>query len=164
MLIFLDTEFSDLIEDPSLISIGLVAENNQTFYGELSDTYAPSDCSEFSQEHVLPLLQGGEALMTRKELVTRLKSWIENFNEPVQIAVDSLQWDWTWILRVFNDATWPANLAKRPALLTMNYLFNFDAFEEAVEAAFVEGALRRHHALDDARANLIAYRASGGFE
>ena len=43
----------------------------------------------------------------------------------------------------------------------MNYLNDFDAFEEALEKAFEDG-LRRHHALDDANANRIGWAAAGG--
>lgn len=43
----------------------------------------------------------------------------------------------------------------------MNYLNDFDAFNEAVEEAFANG-LRRHHALDDAKANRLGWIAAGG--
>ncbi len=167
MLIFLDTEFNDLVQSPLLISIGLVSENERTFYAELSDTYSPKECGDFTLEHVLPLLEGGGVLIPWHELAPKLKEWIASFSEPVQIAVDSLAWDWPWVLRIFNDAAWPANLDKQPALLTMNYLVNWDVFEGEVEAAFDASKvppLRRHHALDDAKANLIGFQCSGGFE
>ena len=37
MKIFLDTEFTGLHRNASLISIGLAAENGDVFYGELTD-------------------------------------------------------------------------------------------------------------------------------
>ena len=61
-LIFFDTEFTGLIIDPRLISIGLVSEDGREFYAELSDTYQGSQCDQFVQEAVLPRLQGGDAL------------------------------------------------------------------------------------------------------
>lgn len=40
MLIFFDTEFTDLDRNARLISIGLVTEDGEkSFYAELSDTY-----------------------------------------------------------------------------------------------------------------------------
>lgn len=39
MLIFFDTEFTELGIDPRLISIGLVSEDGRTFYAKLTDTY-----------------------------------------------------------------------------------------------------------------------------
>lgn len=63
MLIFFDTEFSGLILDPKLISIGMIAEDGErTFYAELSDTYLASACEPFVLEAVLPHLQGGRGL------------------------------------------------------------------------------------------------------
>lgn len=35
--IFFDTEFTGLHQNTTLISIGLIAENGQTFYAELTD-------------------------------------------------------------------------------------------------------------------------------
>jgi hypothetical protein len=72
VLIFFDTEFSDLSIAPRLVSIGLISEDERTFYAELSNTYEPKDCGSFTQETVLPLLQGGEALMTLHTLALRL--------------------------------------------------------------------------------------------
>ncbi len=94
MLIFFDTEFSDLCADSRLISIGLVSEDGREFYAELSDSYVPKDCGAFAQEGVLPLLQGGDALMTMNDLALRLGGWIESFKKPLKLATDSLAWDW----------------------------------------------------------------------
>lgn len=59
MLVFFDTEFTELGIDPRLISIGLVSEDGErTFYAELSDTHVPSDCSDFAREAALPHLEG----------------------------------------------------------------------------------------------------------
>jgi hypothetical protein len=76
------------------------------------------------------------------------------------LATDSLAYDWPWIQQLFRDpGTWPANLDGKPLLLTMNYLVEFDQFEAAVENAFA-GGLRRHHALDDAKANRLGWLAA----
>jgi hypothetical protein len=42
----------------------------------------------------------------------------------------------------------------------MNYLNDYDLFVEAVEKAF--RSLRRHHSLDDAKANRLGWIAAGG--
>jgi hypothetical protein len=163
MIIFFDTEFHDLVAKPKLISIGLIDETGtRTFYAELSDTYEIQDCSEWVRENVLPLLDGGEALMSRQQLRVRLRNWLESFGEPVTLAADSLAWDWPRIHELFPaPKDWPVNVAVRPLLLTMNYMNDYDKFEMAVDAAFADG-LRRHHALDDAKANAIGYIAAGG--
>ena len=156
MLIFFDTEFSDLGVDPRLISIGLVTEGgDRTFYAELSDTYSPDDCGDFARLAVLSKLEGGSARMTIAELGARLMSWLESFGEPVTLATDSLAWDWPWIHEIFGEAgAWPNDLSPRPEILRQSEDFNF-----AVERAFASG-LRRHHALDDARANRFGWFAT----
>lgn len=161
MLIFFDTEFTDLHWEAKLISIGLVAENGQTFYAELSDTYQLKDCGDFAREVVLPLLEGGDVRMPLHELSLRLGNWIESFEQPVTLATDSLAWDWPWIEKIFKiPETWPANLHGKPEIL----LFDAEAgeqFNNALEQAFA-GGLRQHHALDDAKANRIGWIAVGG--
>lgn len=162
MLIFFDTEFTELGIDPRLISIGLVSEDGErTFYAELSDTYQPRHCSDFVREAVVPLLEGGNTRMTMPDLALRLGNWLESFEQPVKLATDSLAWDWPWIQEIFCDPwTWPENLDGKPLLLTMNYLNDYDRFIDAMEKAF--RSLRRHHSLDDAEANRLGWIAAGG--
>jgi hypothetical protein len=158
MLIFFDTEFSDLNIDQRLISVGLVSEGSREFYAELSDTYQRKECGAFTQEAVLPHLEGGEAFMTMDELTLRLENWIEGFEQPVKLATDSLSWDWPWIQEIFYlPETWPENLDGKPALLLEMIECSF--FTNAIEQAFQNHVprLRRHHALDDAKANRLAW-------
>ena len=56
MLIFFDTEFTELGLDPKLISIGLVSLHGEYFYAELTDTWRLDDCSQFVRDMVLPEL------------------------------------------------------------------------------------------------------------
>lgn len=154
MLLFFDTEFTELGIDPKLISIGVVSEDGREFYAELSDTWKEMDASDFVLDAVVPFLEGGKSTMTLHELTFRLGNWIESFEVSVTLATDSLSWDWPWIPEVFAiSSTWPVNLAKRPELLKLD-----EEFELATEAAFASG-LRRHHALDDAKANRLAWLA-----
>lgn len=156
MLIFFDTEFTELGLDPRLISIGFVSESGQReFYAELEDTYQLADCSDFVRESVLPHLQGGNARMSVQELTVKLGNWLEDFNEPVQLATDSLHWDWPWIQKIFsNPDLWPTNLAAKPLIIGQN-----PELELAIETA-LSGGLRRHHALDDAKANRLGWLAT----
>ena len=161
--VFLDTEFTDLAPEAKLISIGLVDESGEhTFYAELSDTFERASCSEFVREAVLPMLEGGQRRMAMHELTLRLGNWLEDFEQPVCLATDSLSWDWPWIQEIFCTAgTWPANVDGHPILLSMNNLRDYDAFLSTREKSFTAG-LRRHHALDDAKANRLGWIAAGG--
>lgn len=161
MIIFFDTEFTDLHPAAKLISIGLVSEDGREFYAELSDTYRLPDVSGFVREAVLPLLHGGDALLTMGELTLRLGNWLEDFEQPIRLATDSRTWDWPWVHKIFEiPGTWPTNLDGHPLLLNMNYQNNYKAFAPAIENAFA-GGLRRHHALDDAKANRLGWIAAG---
>lgn len=182
MLIFFDCEFTELGIDPKLISIGLISEDGtHEFYAELSDAYMPADCSAFVQEAVLPHLQGGDALVTMRELSVRFTQWLALFQEPVQLATDSLAWDWMWIEEIYAEAgeyllegahvltdikdspsrlesiSRPAYVDGKPFILSQSPQFNL-----AVELAFRDHVprLRRHHALDDAKANRLAWLAA----
>lgn len=159
MLVFFDTEFTDLSLDPRLISIGLVSEDeSHKFYAELSDTNYSSCCAPFVHEFVLPHLQGGNVLMTMDELTLRLGNWIESFEYPVQLATDSPSWDWPWITKLFNlPGTWPQNLAPNP--ISLPELAVAEEFKKFVDWTFESQSprLRRHHALDDAIANQQAW-------
>lgn len=95
--------------------------------------------------------------MTMRELTLRLGIWFEGFDGPVQLATDSLSWDWPWIQELFGTpGTWPENLDSKPVILLQDPVFNL-----AVEDAFAT-TLRRHHALDDAKANRLGWIAAGG--
>lgn len=184
MLIFFDTEFTDFGADSRLISIGFVSEDGQReFYAELSNAYHIADCSDFVRESVLPQLQGGSTLMSIRELAVKLIAWLMEFKEPVQLATDSLTWDWPWMQVIYaefgghlleNTQVWgsmknapsrlesvarPSNVNAKPVLLYEASLL--PAFDRAMEHAF-ESGLRRHHALDDAKANRFGWLAVNG--
>jgi hypothetical protein len=182
MLVFFDTEFTDITKDARLISIGFVSEDGKhEFYAELSDTYQLSDCSDFVREAVLPHLQGGEALMTMRELAIKITPWLLSLKEHVQLATDSLAWDWPWMEAIFaesgaflleNTIVWedmkdspkrlsgvarPKNVDGKPALL--HEIVSTPFLERAVNRTFRKYGLRRHHALDDAKANRLVWLA-----
>ncbi len=162
MLIFLDTEFTNLNLAAKLISIGLVEEaGERTFYAELSDTYVTADCSPFAREAVLPLLEGGPALMTLRELGERLATWIAYLpgKECASFVSDSVAWDWPLVWDIFQArGAWPDRLSREP--VPIHPLVAYPAFEHACERAYRDDLLRRHHALDDARANRAGWAAA----
>lgn len=53
--LFLDSEFTGLTADASLISLALVASDGRYFYAEFKD-YDHSQLSEWHQQHVMPHL------------------------------------------------------------------------------------------------------------
>lgn len=170
MLIFFDTEFTSLHIKSKLISIGLISEDGREFYAEMTDTYLWFHCSDWVKENVLTLLDAPESQrMTRDEMALQLHAWLEGFGEPVTLACDSMECDWKWILKLYpTSEQWPTNLALKPEILRFiddASIFRENAFSNAVADAFKQGsifrenALRRHHALDDAKANRMGWQA-----
>jgi hypothetical protein len=162
--IFFDTEFTTLDEryhDAKLISIGLVDESGaHAFYVELNH-WSYGECSGFTRDIVVPLLQEGEAIMSRAEVGYKLKAWLESFKTPVHIWTDAPSLDWRWLDWLLNTDTvgWPTNLSHSPSK------FDYDAirycrFRNMIDASYSQGGLREHHALDDAEANRRGWLAA----
>ena len=92
--------------------------------------------------------------MTLAQLTIQLHRWIEQFQLPVTLVSDSENWDWRWISAIFAEPDhWPSNLARQPLIMPA---------EAQLAATIAQGdqqhrALRRHHALDDARANQLGW-------
>lgn len=127
MKIFFDTEFTGLHKDTTLISLGLVSEDNKTFYAELND-YDKTQVNEWIKKNVINNLkfkppQDGEHehnIMQRhesnlignpinkgynmeirgsvKEVSEALNEWISQFDD-IKIWSDCLAYDWV----LFND-------------------------------------------------------------
>ncbi|MHB8914873.1 MAG: 3'-5' exoribonuclease domain-containing protein [Thiobacillus sp.] len=153
MIVHFDTEFTTLHLRARLISIGFVADDGREFYAELTDTYERKHCTEFVRETVLPLLDGGEAQMDSYQLIMQLGAWLEDFDEPVTMVCDSMEYDWSLFTKIFTlKSTWPVNVRREPMLLELPMRIQIAIVEEAFE-----NGLRRHHALDDARANRLGW-------
>lgn len=167
MLVFMDSEFTQLSDYARLVSIGLISEDGRRhFYAETAGVYERRHCSPFTRDVVLPLLGPRELRMPWPLLSAKLAQWLVEFDEPIEIAIDSLHWDWRWIKAMYNGnagmPAWPANLGRDPYLLNMNYVQDFDRFKELLELKSFENGLRPHHALDDAKANRLAWLACTG--
>lgn len=169
--VFLDTEFTDLINDGKLISIGLVSsEGERTFYAELTDSYQLEDCSQFVKNEVIPLLDAKplienicyknvHAKMTLDELNKHLGYWFAALQDSIQIWADAPNYDWRYIQQIFSHSGMPFNLLPSPNALLTDDTFQNIRFQNAVQEAFNKNCFRQHHALDDAQVNRIAWLA-----
>ncbi|MDZ4667983.1 MAG: 3'-5' exoribonuclease [bacterium] len=122
--IFLDTEFTGLHQNTTLISIALVAETGEEFYAEFTD-YDQSQVNPWIQENVLSkcFLQEGKNLFlldkhhikgNRNEIKTALLDWLNYFDvrkNPLgktlptfQIWADVPHWDWVLFCELFGGA------------------------------------------------------------
>lgn len=159
-LVFLDTEFTGLGQRwPRLISIGLVSQDGRhEFYAELTAEGYLEKITPWVRENILPLLDGGDRIMQPRELCQRLAEWIGGLG-PVRLAGDmGILTDIKFIESMLTP--WPINLDRRPEFMQFDAAAS-ERFTQAVERAFANG-LRRHHALDDAKANRLGWIAAGG--
>ncbi|MGF2618480.1 hypothetical protein FZC84_21175 [Rossellomorea vietnamensis] len=116
MNIYLDTEFTGLHKETTLISIGLVAEDGRTFYAEHVG-YKQNQIDDWLQENVLDNL-----LMSDKghhfnnmnmdsvrmkdslnQICLMLELWLRQF-ESVEIWSDCLAYDWVLFNDIFGHA------------------------------------------------------------
>lgn len=157
-LLFLDTEFTDLVPHNKLISIALVTEDGKSFYAELTDTYEQKECSKFVIAYILPLLRGGEYAMTENECALKMATWVEDLGDDYIIACDNISWDKPHLERLLNKTgLWPANLDKEDR-------FKFMVMDDIATQIVIEHDLYIHNALDDAKAMQIAFQMGEAWE
>ena len=148
MLLFIDTEFTDLF-DPVLISVGIVAQRGQEFYAEIP--FLEDECTAFVRKTVLPLLgKELDAACTKFELRSRILTWIETVRQPreeIVICADN---------QIDIDLLRDALDHRLPGWMEC-CLIGDDVDPSLIKRFFAENGLPRHHALHDARANRYAY-------
>jgi hypothetical protein len=174
--VFLDNEFTSLEAEAFLVSIGLITEDgDRFFYAELTDTYSKGICSDFVVNEVLPLLDAKPlacevnyksvyAQMTLADIQIHLQHWFAALIDPVQIWSDSPQHDWLYILQIFGSAALPYNLLPMPKSLLGDNTSSNAKYQNRVEQEYSQKILRRHHALDDAKAMRLGWQAIKNFK
>ncbi|KRN84193.1 hypothetical protein IV75_GL000903 [Carnobacterium maltaromaticum] len=129
MKVFMDTEFTGLHKGTTLISIGLVSENGESFYAELTD-YDKSQVDVWLQENVIdnlilakdPAYDGYGTSMwdlqtnattakgTNEIIKYRLSEWFSDLGgrdkklEKIEIWSDCLAYDWILFNNIYGDA------------------------------------------------------------
>jgi len=131
MKIFLDTEFTGLHINTTLISIGLISEDGRTFYAELTD-YDKAQVDSWVQEYVIDNLRFNEKINKDSYYVAirtidnpagndlydsysvnlscdtlrlrdELEQWLSQF-DSVEIWSDCLAYDWVLFNDIFGHA------------------------------------------------------------
>ncbi|WP_168190864.1 hypothetical protein [Aquitalea aquatilis] len=153
MLIFLDTELTNLI-DREMISIGMVTEDGQyKLYLEVKD-FDQSKCNSFVKSAVLPQLGFiDEACMYRVDVQDRLRGWFSMLPRSVTIACDS-QVDREVLIREFGGEC-PNNLS---GWFDLRPLIDTGVYHQAVEQYHTEER-PWHHAFYDAQAHRAGWLA-----
>ena len=155
MILFLDTEFTDISPDMELLSVALVsADGAFEFYGERNDV-PPAQCSHFVRSAVLPQLTAPPPVSgDRSNLRPRLFAFIEGLPEKSRLACDSV-----FDMDLFIDLgglPWPQRLDTHR--LVLNVWMSAPAFVTAQHGYHAAGH-PYHHALHDARGLRAGYLA-----
>lgn len=116
MKIFFDTEFTGLVPNTQLISIGLISETNKAFYAEFTD-YNKDLCDEWIQKNVIANLlyndlgpfvnEGSDYVLVHSDSLcirAELEKWLLSFGERVQLVSDVCHYDMTLFCNLFGGA------------------------------------------------------------
>ncbi len=113
--IYFDEEFTSLVQNTTLMSIGLVSECGRKFYAELTD-YDNSLVSPWIEENVLSKFCLGDTPKTtkvcgnieivgdKKRVAEVLQEWLESFGEKLEMWSDCLAYDWVLFCDLFGGA------------------------------------------------------------
>ena len=168
--IFLDTEFTGLHQNTTLISIGLISECGKTFYAELTD-YDKTQIDGWLQENVIDNLSNQMMLNNSYEgienvrckcdakiLKLYLSQWFEQF-ESVEIWSDCLSYDWVLFNQLFGHAfNVPKNVYYIP--FDICTLFKIKGIDPDVNREEFSGLIdgsQKHNALWDAKVIKACY-------
>ena len=162
--IFFDTEFTDLVQEPFLISAGFASEDGREFYGELEPEFWAPWANQFVQANVVPLLDqvthrsGGLPPFSLIGLAKVVRTWIEAQPGEVVLVSDSPGYDLALLLNVFDEANepWPRNTEKRARCFSLS-----SEAAHTYQREFRRIGLPQHHALADAKALRAAWSADG---
>lgn len=114
MKIFFDTEFTGLHQNTTLVSIGLIAEDNRTFYAELTD-YNKEQCDDWINENVISTLLLSDTekrksvyipnyhVGTKDDVSKALENWLSQFN-TVELVSDVCHYDMVLFIDLFGGA------------------------------------------------------------
>lgn len=179
-IIFLDTEFTGLQRHTTLISLGMVSQGGREFYAEFKD-YDTTQVTPWITEHVLDKLNGQlppanandvvwgnnnvQLSGTRREVATALRQWLATFG-TVEVWADVLAYDWVLFCNLFGGAfSIPENIFYAP--FDLSTLFRVKGiitptgkYEGDVSRFEYAGAdkTQQHHALHDARVEMLCYQ------
>lgn len=169
MNLFMDTEFTGLHKDASLISIAIISDAGPTFYAEFTD-YGREQVSPWIRDNVINgLLMEKPGIYTEGEdtricgsrgfIKTALLDWLRNQGTLLQFWLDCGSFDWV----LFNDLLaeydnegyphFPENVYYIPFdLATLLIMNNVDPDIDREEFAWRTPSERnKHNAMHDAR-------------
>lgn len=181
--IYFDTEFTGLKQDTTLISIGLVTENNKNFYAEFTD-YKQEDVSDWIRENVINKLILKESHHIEdyhmikgdsSEISSSLMSWLNylksKYNiDKIQFVSDVCHYDFMLLINLLSKDALSLPDFISPYCHDINQdiakfykISDYEAFdynrEKIIGIDGTVGAMRqKHNALYDAHTIKNVYR------
>lgn len=155
--LFLDSEFTS-IEAPHLISLALVSEDGEYVYVEIEGWQMYATPSDFVRRVVLPLLSGPR--MTPTQAMSAVASFLDRYERP-NIWTDAPLYDGPLLAGLLGPDAPTYTLRTLGANCVKPGVFDVlavDVYRDALDKEFAKGELRRHHALDDAKAAAAAWQ------
>lgn len=180
MKIYVDEEFTGLTKNTDLISIGLVAENGSTFYGEIKD-FDITKCDNWVKDNVVSKLKyygkyndyfketenSVEILDSKHRVGVHLNLWLNSFLEEIQFVSDVGHYDFVLLIDLITLGKSAIDLPEyiSPALYDINQLMAqkldismhqaFDLNREEIlvdmhRSDFSDLSIEKHNALWDA--------------
>lgn len=178
MKLFFDTEFTGLHKNTTLISVGIVSEDERKFYAELTD-YDRNQCNDWIKENVLSnlLLDGmgvgiGETpddpstVMVRGDsqyVSQELNNWLSQFDE-IQFVSDVCHYDFVLLIDLITNGGTALDIPENisPVCHDVNQdiaeyygLIDSEAFDENREEIMEEHAWNRDDIVDGIKHNSL---------
>lgn len=131
MYVFFDCEMTDLKKDADLISIGLITDGDQRFYGEITD-FDRSKCSQFVKDYILPNMGNQNVLNgdfywvanTKEKVGAALKKWLveQAGGETIYLVTDCGAYDYVFLMDLLTNggSVFDLNLDISPAYEDVN--------------------------------------------
>lgn len=170
--VYFDTEFTGLVQDAKLISIGMISEDGRTFYAESTD-YQEWELGQWQRENVAPGLRFDRKQScpvvdldhhamcgSLAQISCAMVEWLSQFDQ-VEIWSDCLAYDWVLFCNLFGGAMdIPANVYYIP--FDICTLFKVrgidpDVNREEFVSDFQVCKGNKHNALHDARVIMSCY-------
>lgn len=180
MKIYFDTEFTGLTKNTDLVSIGLIAENGSTFYGELTD-FNIAKCDQWVKDNVVGKLKyynkydyyykennhSVEILDSKHRVGIHLNLWLNTFLEEIQFVSDVAHYDFVLLIDLLTQGKSALDLPEyiAPTVYDINQLMAqkldismhqaFDLNREEIlvqmhRSGFSDLPIEKHNALWDA--------------
>lgn len=167
--LYLDTEFTGLHQNTSLISLGLCDDQDRTFYAEFTD-YRQDQVDQWIQQNVLSKTRwlsdsewpeapfsevtknSTECVGNSEYVVSQLIPWLEHYPN-IEIWGDCLAWDWVLFCELFGGAFGlPKHIHYMPRdLVTLLHQHELDVDLDRFAYVEQDSDKNQHNALADAR-------------